>query len=183
MDFALGEDNRVLRVFRGEIYLDRGQYELARMDFEKAWELAGAFDPNVELVLASLGEAMGETGAVQASRGRVLEHGEREPVSPYLLALFYFALGRNDEEFALLERAYAERDGELGMLKVDPRLASRRSDPRYAELLKRVGLARWPRCQVGRRRRLARGVPARGKVCRHPVPSQQAGAPPRSRRR
>jgi TolB-like protein/class 3 adenylate cyclase/Tfp pilus assembly protein PilF len=141
MDLALGEDNRVLRVFRGEIYLDQGQYELARMDFEKARELAGAFDPNVELVLASLGEAMGEKGAVEASLDRVLEQAKREPVSPYLLALFYFALGRNDEGFALLERAYAERDGELGMLKVDPRLASRRSDPRYAELLKRVGLA------------------------------------------
>jgi tetratricopeptide (TPR) repeat protein len=142
MDFALGEDNRILRVFRGEIYLSQGRYELARMDFEKARELAGGFDPNVELVLASLGEAMGEKGAVEASLGRVLEQAKREPISPYLLALFYFTLGRNDEGFALLERAFAERDYELTMMAVDPRLASCRSDPRYTSLLKRIGLAR-----------------------------------------
>jgi len=141
MDLALGEDNRILRIFRGEIYLNQGQYELARIDFEKARELAGAFDPNVELVLASLGEAMGEKGTVEASLGRVLEQAKREPVSPYLLALFYFALGRNDEGFPLLERAYAERDYELTMMAVDPRLAPCRSDPRYASLLRKVGLA------------------------------------------
>jgi TolB-like protein/tetratricopeptide (TPR) repeat protein len=142
MDFALGEDNRILRVFRGEIYLDQGQYELARTDFEKARELAGGFDPNVELALANLREAMGETGALEASLALVLERGKREPVSPCLLALFYFALGRKDEGFALLERAYAERDYELTMMAVDPRLASCRSDPRYESLLRKVGLTR-----------------------------------------
>ncbi len=85
---------------------------------------------------------MGEKGAVEASLGRVLEQAKREPISPYLLALFYFALGRNDEGFPLLERAYAERDYELTMMAVDPRLASCRSDPRYTSLLKRIGLAR-----------------------------------------
>jgi hypothetical protein len=84
---------------------------------------------------------MGEKGAVEASLGRALEHAQREAASPYVLSLFYFALGRKDEGFTLLERAYAERDDNFAMMKVDPRLASARSDPRYASLLGRLGLA------------------------------------------
>lgn len=140
MDLALGEDNRSLRFYLGEVHFDQGRYELARADLETARKLSGSYDPEVELACAQTREALGEEGAIETALDQALEQSRRGPVSPYSLALFYFALGRNDEGFALLERAYAERDGELGMLKVDPRLASRRSDPRYGELLKRVGL-------------------------------------------
>ncbi len=140
MQLALGEDNLILRGYRGEIYLEQGRHDLARADLEKARELAGSFAPEIELALAILQEAIGETGAVEASLHRVLEHAQREPVSPYVLALFYFALGRNDEGFALFERAFSERDENCTFMRVDPRLASVRSDPRCTSLLRRIGL-------------------------------------------
>jgi tetratricopeptide (TPR) repeat protein len=141
MEFALGEDNRVLRACRGDIYLQQGRFDLAQADFEKARELGGSFDPEVELSLALVGEAKGDGSAIEASLNMVLEHAKREPVSPYLVALFYFALGRSDEGFELLARAYAERDRELLSMKTDSHLASVRSDPRYANLLERLGLS------------------------------------------
>jgi TolB-like protein/Tfp pilus assembly protein PilF len=141
MQLALGEDNPVLRGYRTMIYLEQGRFDLARIDLERAQELTGSFSPELELDFARLQEAMGEKGAVEVSLGRALEHAQREAVSPYVLSLFYFALGRRDEGFTLLERAYAERDDNFAMMKVDPRLASARSDPRYASLLGRLGLA------------------------------------------
>jgi tetratricopeptide (TPR) repeat protein len=141
MELALGEDNRVLRTWRGHIHLAQGRLDMAQADFEKARELAGSFDPEVEFSLALLREAKGDAGAVEASLNAVLEQATREPVSPYLVALFHFALGRNDEGFELLERAYAERDREILSMKMDYHLASVRSDPRYTNLLRRVGLS------------------------------------------
>lgn len=61
-------------------------------------------------------------------------------MQPTLIALIHTALGEKDEAFRWLERAYAEHDGDLCILKVDPRLDSLRADPRFASLVKRVGL-------------------------------------------
>jgi hypothetical protein len=62
-------------------------------------------------------------------------------VQPALIALIYAALGDKDEAFEWLERAYAVRDEDLCLLKVDPRLDSLRADARFKSLLERVGLA------------------------------------------
>lgn len=61
-------------------------------------------------------------------------------VSPAAVAAIYAALGDKDQAFTWLERAQKEHDGILVRLKVDPRYDSLRSDPRFAELLKRAGL-------------------------------------------
>ncbi|HZP23007.1 MAG TPA: protein kinase [Terriglobales bacterium] len=62
-------------------------------------------------------------------------------VSPYQIATLYAELGDKDAAFRWLETAYQERDGQ-GMisLKTDFVLDPLRSDPRFAELVKKVGL-------------------------------------------
>ena len=62
-------------------------------------------------------------------------------MSPYGVALIHTALGENDEAFEWLEKAYEAHDGELFNLKVEPALDPLRRDPRFASLLRRVGLA------------------------------------------
>jgi len=57
-----------------------------------------------------------------------------------LSALVYASLGDKDQAFAWLERADKERDGILARIKVDSRFDNLRSDPRFTELLKRLGL-------------------------------------------
>ena len=64
----------------------------------------------------------------------------KEYVSPGGLAALYAALGGREQEFASLEKAYAAHDLQLQYLGVDPSLDTLRSDPRFTDLLRRVGL-------------------------------------------
>src|SRR5205814_1363569 len=65
----------------------------------------------------------------------------KEYVSPTGLALLYAGLGDKEAAFQWLERAYAAHDSQLQYLKVDPRYDSLRSDPKFADLLRRMKLA------------------------------------------
>jgi hypothetical protein len=56
------------------------------------------------------------------------------------VAQAYAWRGQPDEAFAWLDRAYAQRDGGLAEVKYDPLLRDLRLDPRYAELLNKLGL-------------------------------------------
>ena len=61
-------------------------------------------------------------------------------ISFYGPATIYAVLGDKDEAFRLLEKAYEQKFSELLYLAVDPILDGIRSDPRYAHLLRRIGL-------------------------------------------
>jgi hypothetical protein len=61
-------------------------------------------------------------------------------VSAYDLALVHMGLGDKDRAFQLLEKAYQERSSALSWLKVDARLDPLRSDARFQDLIRRVGL-------------------------------------------
>jgi len=61
-------------------------------------------------------------------------------VSAYSFAVIYLGLGEKDQAFAWLEKAYEERSFLLPYLKVDPIWDPLRSDPRFADLLRRMGL-------------------------------------------
>ncbi len=56
------------------------------------------------------------------------------------MAEIFAQLGEKDQAFAWLERAYEERSFMMLYLKVAPNLDPLRSDPRFADLLRRVGL-------------------------------------------
>jgi hypothetical protein len=60
--------------------------------------------------------------------------------SAYNIALLYADLGDKDQAFQWLNTAYQERDGGLEGLKTDFLLDPIRSDPRFAELVRKVGL-------------------------------------------
>ena len=100
-------------------------------------------DPDDCLNHASLAQALGASGARGEARAIVtkLERNEDlSPVSPYCLAIGYAAVGDGDRAFDSLERAYARHVSLLDLLLVEWRLDPYRSDPRYAELLGKVGL-------------------------------------------
>jgi len=68
------------------------------------------------------------------------KRSKKEYVSDYWLATIYVALGDNNQAFQLLDKAFTERSQWLVQLKVDPRFANLRSDPRFPDLLRRIGL-------------------------------------------
>jgi TolB-like protein/Tfp pilus assembly protein PilF len=61
-------------------------------------------------------------------------------VSPGMIANAYLAVGRTDDAFAWLERAYEERSNNMAYLAVEPHYAPVRDDPRFQQLLRKVGL-------------------------------------------
>jgi serine/threonine protein kinase/tetratricopeptide (TPR) repeat protein len=61
-------------------------------------------------------------------------------VSPYYIAVAYAGLGDNDRAFEFLDRAYREQASMLQYLKIQPTLEGLRTDPRFRELVKRIGL-------------------------------------------
>jgi TolB-like protein/DNA-binding winged helix-turn-helix (wHTH) protein len=69
-----------------------------------------------------------------------LEQLHREGVPPVIVAQVYALIGDADNAFTWLEKGYLERDGFLLLMKVDPDWASFRSDPRFQDLMRRIGL-------------------------------------------
>ncbi len=61
-------------------------------------------------------------------------------VPKYEIALIYAGMGEKDKAFEILEEAYLDRASFLVRFKVDPRLDSLRSDPRFAALQEKIGL-------------------------------------------
>ena len=60
-------------------------------------------------------------------------------ISPYGIAGGYAELGDKDHAFEWLNTAYQEHDIDLIQLRTDPAMDSLRSDPRYAELVRKIG--------------------------------------------
>ena len=73
---------------------------------------------------------------------RAMTARQRPPdLPPYIKATFHVELGEKDKALAILNQLYEDRATELVMLKVDPRLDPLRDDPRFQDLLRRVGFA------------------------------------------
>jgi len=91
-----------------------------------------------------------DTGYVYAVSGKkdqalkvideLKELSKRRYVSSYHVAMIYLALKEKDQAFEWLENAFRERSDLLVYLKIEPRLESVRSDQRFADLVRRVGL-------------------------------------------
>lgn len=68
------------------------------------------------------------------------EAAKEQYVSPIAFAIVYSSLNEKDEAFEWLEKAYRERSPWLTYIKYDPQFDNLRSDPRFAELLRKIGL-------------------------------------------
>ena len=73
---------------------------------------------------------------------RLEELEERRYVSPALIGYIYAGLDETDLAFERLEEAFPHRSRYLAWLKVAPEYEKLRSDPRYDDLLTRIGLSR-----------------------------------------
>jgi TolB-like protein/DNA-binding winged helix-turn-helix (wHTH) protein/Tfp pilus assembly protein PilF len=93
-------------------------------------------------VLAWLGYAHGAAGQPDKARevlGQLRDMGATRYVSPIYEAMVWVGLGETDKSLAALERAYETRSPWMVFLKVEPEFDSLRGDPRFVELLGRVG--------------------------------------------
>jgi TolB-like protein/Tfp pilus assembly protein PilF len=123
----------------GWTYQQKKMYPEAIAELQKAVNLS----ERNEFTLASLGQVLGESGRKQDAR-RVLkelkQRSKQQYISPCLLALVQIGLGERNQAIASLEQGYADRDQWMLYLKVDPHMDALRSDPRFRDLVRRVGL-------------------------------------------
>lgn len=121
----------------GDVYAEKGRYAEAISQFIKSG--------NGPDSLGHRGNAYARAGKPAAARKTIAELQEnvrRNGVGRYEIALVYAGLGEKQEAFNWLEEAYDAHDVGLLYLKIDPCLDTLRSDPRFDDLVRRVGLAR-----------------------------------------
>jgi tetratricopeptide (TPR) repeat protein len=123
----------------GRAYLSKGMYREALAEFEKYLTLSSR-NPTALAGLAYAHARSGERNQALGVLDELRALSKQRRVPSYLFAIVYSGLGEKDQAFAWLEKAYEERDGSLPMLKVNPTWDSLRSDPRFADLVRRVGI-------------------------------------------
>ncbi|HZB45549.1 MAG TPA: winged helix-turn-helix domain-containing protein [Pyrinomonadaceae bacterium] len=123
----------------GHIYAADGQFEQAVAASEKAVALSGRA-PGALGMLGMVYGLAGRKGEAAKVLKELLELNERRYVTPAALAYVHIGLGDKDRAFVWLEKAYQEHSNFIAYLKVVPVVDPLRSDPRFADLVRRVGL-------------------------------------------
>jgi eukaryotic-like serine/threonine-protein kinase len=121
--------------------------ELARdyVELGLCAEALAVLEHSVDSPVGGLGGIRGYTYAKCDRRAQALAElahlrGRPNYVSHYALAVIEAGLGNKDQAFAELEKAYIGHEWPMFIIRVEPALAGLRSDPRFAALVKKVGL-------------------------------------------
>jgi TolB-like protein/Flp pilus assembly protein TadD len=123
----------------GQTYIANSMYPEAIDHFKKAVELARD-SPGM---LSGLGYAFAVSGKQKEAReilNRLKERSNQEYIPPIYIAGIYIGLGDNHRAFKWLEEAYIDRSEWMIYLNIEPMFDPIRNDPRFSELVKRVGL-------------------------------------------
>jgi len=124
----------------GLVYTQQKDFPSAIKELQKADALFGG-NP---LLLAGLGYAYAASGDKIGARTvliRLEKQARRQYVDPDAFALVYAGLGNKDKAFEWLTRATDDREGWVTFINNEPMLDNLRSDPRFGNLLRRIGLA------------------------------------------
>ncbi len=147
-DEAIAEERKVLEMDPsfytaynnlGINLMATGKKEAAMAEFRKGLE----FSHGGLFILALLGNAEARTGnrpeAVKIL-DRLTQLSKQRYLPAYCFAIVCAGLDQKDKTFAWLEKAYQERSDFLLFLKIEESMDPLRSDPRFADLVRRVGL-------------------------------------------
>jgi eukaryotic-like serine/threonine-protein kinase len=123
------------------IYLNMGKYDLWLEEWKKSTTLYKQTD---ELAIAEEVSRVYSKSGFKPAKLREIEMrkqlAKRRYVDPSDIAYVYADLGDKEQTFVWLDKALADKAGGLDVVKVVPSMDPWRSDPRYLDLLKRMGL-------------------------------------------
>jgi len=136
--FSLGD--WLSHYYLGSGFFGLGQKREAIPEFKKAVEFSeGDTDPVAALAFAYA--AVGNSSEAQKILGELQRQSKTRYVSPYMIGVICAGLGHKDRTFEFLEKSYDEKSTDLAyFIKDDWCLDGLRSDPRFAELLRRMAL-------------------------------------------
>jgi len=145
MDDAIDAGKRTLRIDPNYVYFDpaladayreKGDFKEAIALYEKA-QAARQF-PSVGLAITYA--KMGRREDARRILDQLIEKSRRQYVAADLIAAVYTALGEKDEAFRWLDRAFNEHSAPAYSFLFHPEYRALRSDPRFADLLRRIGV-------------------------------------------
>src|SRR5208337_3483303 len=123
----------------GLLYRTTGRYELAITEGEKGVNLSGGSP----LMRAALAHSYGKAGRAKEAL-QILDDltklANHKYVAPHFFAGIHIGLGENGRAVEYLEKSYEEHSHWLIYLHIDPSMDDLRNDPRFQDLLRRVGL-------------------------------------------
>jgi tetratricopeptide (TPR) repeat protein len=120
-------------------YEQKGMYREAIAEFRQAVANSNQH-PTAMASLAHAYAASGNRGEAHKILSELKDSSPRRYVSPYGIALIYVGLEEKQQAFRWLEKADEKGNIELVWIKVEPRLDPLRSDPRFADLMRKIGL-------------------------------------------
>jgi TolB-like protein/Tfp pilus assembly protein PilF len=126
-------------LWRAHAYEQKGMFDQAISELQAGMRLSN----DSPFALAKLGHGYALAGRCEEAKAvlKQLHAVARERyVSPYDIAMVHVALQENDEAFVWLQRAFEQKSLWLGYLNVEPQLDAQRSDRRFQDLLRRIGL-------------------------------------------
>jgi TolB-like protein/Flp pilus assembly protein TadD len=148
-DHAIEECRRVIEVepefltvhyHLGQSLLAKGQFPEAIAELKKAEALAGGPTPVFTMALGHAYAVSGYRAAALKSLAGLNAMGAKGYVPALFVSAIYTGLDDRDRAMQSLQKAYDERTEYLIFLKVEPMADPLRSDPRFKDLLRRVGL-------------------------------------------
>lgn len=123
-------------------YEQKGMFQEAITTFQRAITVSQG--PPKAMAMAGLAHVYAVSGRKTEARKILADLqrlSERSYVPATSTAMIYAGLGDKDQAFAWLDKAYEERSFPLSNVNMEPRFDPLRSDPRFADLLRRIGLA------------------------------------------
>jgi tetratricopeptide (TPR) repeat protein len=131
----------MLHFILGRAYRRLGQSTKAIAQLKAARKSSG----DIPLVDAVLGLAYAVSGQKEQAQ-KVIDSfksaGRNHYIPPTYFGILYAGLGDKDQALAWLEKAYQERADLLTWVNVEPMMDDVRSDPRFQDLIRRIGLIR-----------------------------------------
>lgn len=121
----------------GLAYAQQGRYEAAAAAFQKAREIDDT--PDFRAYQARVYALAGKRSEAVKMLAELQEMSKQRYISPFFIAVVYAGLDEKDAAFEWLEKASEDRSFWMTSLKVNPQLDPLRDDPRFQELMKRVG--------------------------------------------
>jgi len=123
----------------GWAYVYSGAYDKGIEAIRKSQAVDG-LDPTLSPDLAYINAILGKKDEARKTLNNLLELARKYPVSPGYIALVFAGLDEREQALTWLEKAFAQHSTMMVWLKVDPRFDKMRDEPRFQELMRRVGL-------------------------------------------
>jgi len=153
-DNATAELKRLLRIspnylaahyLLGRVYEQEGRAADACGEFTRSEELLGGDPRELDLLRQSCRSAGSSSGLRDYYRQQIrFMRADTTSGRAYELAASHAALGEDEQMYELLEQAYRERSAALILINADPVFERFRQQPRFQDLLRRVGFAQTP---------------------------------------